>query len=181
VCFVGRLIREKGVREVLRIAACLPAVPFVVVGDGALAGEVTEASETLPNLRYLGSLAPDAVHATMSDSRVVLVPSQWSEPAGLVALEAMAAGTPVVALRRGGLAEYVADAGAGRVADSLPDLVDAVEQMHENGSAWHPCSRAARAAAHGIYSPTAHVEALERVYARAQLLARDVQADDERR
>ncbi len=68
----------------------------------------------------LGDSDRDAVWRRVGAARVVVVPSRWAEPVGLTALEAMAAGTPVVAYRVGGLAEEVARAGGGVLIEPDP-------------------------------------------------------------
>src|SRR5207237_9807035 len=106
VVFAGRLVPEKGVEDVLRLASRLPKLPFTVAGNGPLAAPVRAAP-----VRYLGQVGHDDVLEELGRARVAVLPSRWAEPAGLVALEAMAAGTPVVAYETGGLAQYVSAAG----------------------------------------------------------------------
>ena len=66
------------------------------------------------------------------------MPSLWQEPGSLVGLEAMSEGTPVVTYRRGGLAEYVADAGAAWFCPAkMPvGLADAVASVYSDERAW---------------------------------------------
>ena len=67
----------------------------------------------------------------MGESLAVLCPPHWEEPFGLVACEAQAAGTPIVAYRRGGLAEVVADGETGFVVEpgDIAAAVAAVQQV----------------------------------------------------
>jgi glycosyltransferase involved in cell wall biosynthesis len=100
----GRLTPEKGVADA--IAACRQAgVPLVVAGDGperarleALAGA---------DARFTGRVGADELAALRREAAVAVVPSRYAEILPLAALEAMAAGLPVVAARAGGLAEFV--------------------------------------------------------------------------
>lgn len=108
ILFVGDLRPEKGIRillaavERLRRAGC--TIPLVLVGEKTTAGlDVPEGTiET-------GQVGHDVVQAIWRRATVGVVPSLWPEPFGLVAIEAMAAGCPLVASSVGGLAEILAD------------------------------------------------------------------------
>jgi glycosyltransferase involved in cell wall biosynthesis len=171
--FVGRLAHEKGVDKVIELARRLPALPVAIVGDGPLTAAVHEAAEVLPNLSFAGSLAPDEVEARMHSARLVVMPPVWREPAGLVALEAMRAGTPIVAYDRGGLAEYINDAGAGLVVrPDVEDLVAAIRTLLVDPLRWQQLSDSAAAAARTTHAPDAYLDRLEAVYASALSPAR---------
>jgi glycosyltransferase involved in cell wall biosynthesis len=102
VLFVGRLVPEKGVRELLAtwpaIAARHPDATLVLAGDGPLADEVAAAAR---DIRLLGPLPRERLPVAYAAADLVVVPSiptpRFREPWGLVCNEAMHAGTPVVA------------------------------------------------------------------------------------
>lgn len=108
--FVGALSEHKGVGLLLDAhRAMRHRVPLVLVGardpgrwTSALAGADVRVLQGLPYEQILGA---------QQQATVAVVPSRWAEPFGLVAIEAMAAGTPVVATDVGSLAEIVGDAG----------------------------------------------------------------------
>ncbi len=112
--FVGRLDRQKGVDRLFEIVRRLgPQAYTVVVG----ASVVTEGAEQPPeNLHITGWLPRDEITAYCAAADVLLVPSRW-EGFGLVALEAMRMGCPVMASRVGGLPEVVEDGITGRLVD----------------------------------------------------------------
>ena len=95
---------HKGAAIFHELAVALPDVEFLVAGPVHHAW--VERFRACPNLRHLPFSPPREVLAA---SRVVLVPSQWAEPFGRIAIEAMANGIPVLASRTGGLAEIVGD------------------------------------------------------------------------
>lgn len=168
IAFVGRLTEEKGARDAIALARALADVPVTVIGHGPLEGELRRAAGELANLDCTGFLDGEAVGRRLRSNRLLVVPSRWEEPAGLVALEAMAEGTPVVAYASGGLAEYVSDAGAGLVVPrSTEALAAACRTLHDDRNAWAEASGAGTSAAARDHSPDRYGERLERIYAQA--------------
>jgi glycosyltransferase involved in cell wall biosynthesis len=106
--YAGRLTEEKGVADA--IAACrLAGVPLVVAGDGPQAAELR--ADIASHVRFAGRVEPAELARLRAGAALALVPSRYEEILPLAALEAMAAGLPVVASRAGGLAELVPDPG----------------------------------------------------------------------
>ncbi len=64
----------------------------------------------------------------LGEAAVVLFPVEWPEPFGLVMIEAMACGTPVVAFARGSVPEVIADGVSGFVVENVDEAVDAVRR-----------------------------------------------------
>ncbi len=119
VLLVGRLVYEKGVQVALdalpAVLAAVPGARFAVAGSGPYEGELRAQAERLGLLErgeFLGWTGDAALAELYAAADVCAVPSLY-EPFGLVALEAMAAGCPVVAADTGGLREVVPD-GTGR-------------------------------------------------------------------
>lgn len=112
VLFFGRLEYEKGLTRLLDIwrrrGGDIPW-PLVIAGSGELEPEVRRAEKALPGLRWAGRLDPASLQDEIKRAAVVVVPSLVPESYGLTAVEAFAAGRPVVASRIGGLPELVDD------------------------------------------------------------------------
>lgn len=169
IVFAGRLTREKGVLDVISLARRLGSTPVTVIGRGPLERDVREAERELANLSYPGEVAGPEVTGRLAVARLAVIPSRWQEPAGLVALEAMAAGTPVVAYARGGLAEYVRDAGAGPVvAPDDAELAVVCRNLHGDRAAWTRFAVSGRRSVTENHSPERYAERLERVYRAAR-------------
>lgn len=165
IVFVGRLRPEKGVRDVVALAARLPDVRVTIVGSGELHDWVTDQARPLANLTVAGFLKTDEIGELLRRARILVAPSRWHEPGPLTAIEAMREGTPVVAYPVGGLAEYVADAGAGRVVPSdVESLVRACRDIHDSARAWSELSEQAVSAVRTTHSRATYVDRIQRVY-----------------
>jgi glycosyltransferase involved in cell wall biosynthesis len=168
VLFVGRLAEEKGIRDILDLPKHLPEYPIVIAGDGPMTGEVEQAIRVFPSLTYLGKLDSKAVAQQIALARLVVMPSLWREPGPLAALEAMAAGTPLIAYDNGGLAEYVADAGAGIVVPpSATSLADAITSLYDDRERWEKFSANAHDAVHKNHTRSIYLNRLEQIYVEA--------------
>ncbi|MFC4078319.1 1,4-alpha-glucan branching protein domain-containing protein [Salinithrix halophila] len=113
VLFIGRLVREKGVETLIRSAERVlsrhPDTKFVIAGKGPMKEEWEELSRQLnlaDKVLFTGFISDEARNRLLRSASVAVFPS-WYEPFGIVALEAMAAGTPVVVSDTGGLADVV--------------------------------------------------------------------------
>lgn len=101
----GRLVEEKGF-DIAIAAARAAGAPLVVAGDGP-DGERLRALASGADVRFEGRVSEQRLAELRSQAGVVLVPSRWEEPCPYAALDALAAGVPVLAGDRGGLPELV--------------------------------------------------------------------------
>jgi glycosyltransferase involved in cell wall biosynthesis len=110
-------------------------------------------------IRFVGPVDDVQKSALLGGACALLMPVLWEEPFGLVMVEAMACGTPVIGLRRGGVPEVVADGATGFVVDTVEEMAAAVRRLPA-------LSRAAcRDRVAALYSDGALVEGCLRIYA----------------
>ena len=122
VLFVGRFDRQKGLDILLRAAAMAPTRIAVRCAGSRVVGR-DGPTEYPPNVEMLGWLSEAELSGQLAAADVVAMPSRW-EGFGLVALEAMRSGVPVVASNVGGLPEVVEDGRTGTLIP--PDDPDAL-------------------------------------------------------
>jgi glycosyltransferase involved in cell wall biosynthesis len=82
-----------------------------------------------PNAEFIGEINDAQKAGFLSGARALLFPIDWSEPFGLVMIEAMACGTPVIAFNRGSVPEVIAHGATGYIVDDVPAAVDAVARL----------------------------------------------------
>lgn len=129
--FVGRLSYEKGIFDFIEIANQMPKYNFKV------AGEMTKDLNniTIPNnLEFLGFLNPKELDEFYLSCKVILVLSKWYEPFGLVNLESMLRGTPIIAYDIGAIPEIIENAKEGFVIKQgeIKDVISHIEYMYKN-------------------------------------------------
>ncbi|MGI9004573.1 MAG: glycosyltransferase family 4 protein [Pseudonocardia sp.] len=117
--YLGRLEYEKGVQDLIaalpRIRRAHPGARAVVAGTGTAADMLVETARThrvLRSVTFLGHLPDSELAALLAAADAVVLPSRY-EPFGIVALEAAAAGAPLVTSTAGGLGEVVVDGVTG--------------------------------------------------------------------
>lgn len=128
--WVGRLTPEKGLPELLR--SWPERLPLTVLGDGPQRGECGRVAPS--GVRFLGATSREQVYAHLARSRALVVTSRCMETFGLVAAEALACGTPVVAVRGSTIADAVRDHGTGIVVDRVTEVADAAARVSGPGA-----------------------------------------------
>jgi glycosyltransferase involved in cell wall biosynthesis len=139
---VGQLISYK--QTGLAIEACNRLRrPLVVVGEGAQQAELKRLAG--PTVRFVGRLTDEALRAHYAECRALIFPGE--EDFGIVPLEAMASGRPVIAFGRGGALETVVPAVTGVLFEAqTPDsLIDAINRFEAIRGSFDPMQLAAHA------------------------------------
>jgi glycosyltransferase involved in cell wall biosynthesis len=132
--FLGRMTPDKGVREAVS-AARAAGRRLVIAAKAREAAEqqyFTEQIEPLldDGVHFVGEVTGQIKLALMGGASALLNPIQWAEPFGLVMIEAMACGTPVVGCPNGAAPEIVDHGRTGFLCSESAALVDAIDQVH---------------------------------------------------
>ncbi len=127
--FLGRIMREKGVLDAIAVAK-KTNVPLVIAAKVDPVDRVFYESEVKPLIdggiiRYVGEIDFDTKVEYLKKARCLLFPIRWEEPFGLVVIEALACGTPVIAYRRGSVPEIIEHGVNGYIVDSIDAMADA--------------------------------------------------------
>lgn len=163
--FIGRTAPEKGVAEAVELAR-RTGVPLKIaakvrddteheVFEGCVRPAIEEGI-----VEFMGELDPNTRDAIFSGALATLMLGSWPEPFGLVAIESMATGTPVIARRAGALTETIAHGETGFLVDDLVEAELAVRQVAQLDRL-HVRSEALRR-----FSPDAMLDRYEAVYRR---------------
>ena len=179
--YLGRLEASKGADIALEVSArvagaLLTPVHLQMSGAGsqheALAARAAQLMHRQPLLKvtFTGWLDPHLVTSAIDQSDLLLVPSRWPEPFGMVGVEAALRGLPAVAFGVGGIPEWLADGATGRLVPEGPRPIgrfsDAVVACLRDGPALARMREYGRAAA-ARFSMAAHLAALQPVLVRA--------------
>jgi glycosyltransferase involved in cell wall biosynthesis len=133
LAFLGRVSPEKGLDRAIEIATRLEMRLRV-------AAKVDRADRDYylrhiapllqsPYVEFIGEISDSEKNEFLGGARALLFPIDWPEPFGLVLIEAMACGTPVVAYRRGSVPELIVDGENGFLVDTIDQAVAAVKRL----------------------------------------------------
>ena len=172
VVFAGRIVPSKGV-EVLMHAARAVDAEFVICGDGRRLDAMRRLARRLgvrERVCFKGWLGADELAHELAEASVVVMPSVWPEPFGLVGIEALAAGRPVVASSTGGVGDWLEDGVSGlcvRPGDA-PALARALNELLADPARQRTMGAAGREMVAARFSPEQHVAALVEAYRTAR-------------
>ena len=128
--FMGRYLKEKGLVEAIETAKRL-RIPLHIAGDKAYRRLAYYQKDIKPllsrgHIQEIGFMDGSAKNEFLGKARAFLFPIKWEEPFGMVMLEAMACGTPVIAYNRGSVPEIVKDGVTGFIVN--PPKTDLQDQ-----------------------------------------------------
>jgi glycosyltransferase involved in cell wall biosynthesis len=131
--FIGRFAPCKGAHIAIAIAK-RAGIPLKLAGEIQTMYPGYYEREIKPNLdgrfiEYIGAADFAAKNELLANSRAMLFPVQWDEPFGLVMIEAMACGTPVLALSRGSVPEVVCSGVSGYVCESTDEILECLQRL----------------------------------------------------
>jgi glycosyltransferase involved in cell wall biosynthesis len=137
LAFLGRASPEKGLDTAINIArrAGLPLkiAAKIEPADRRYFEDVIEPMLQPSSGEYIGEITEDQKPGFLGNALALLFPIRWPEPFGLVMIEAMACGTPVIAFNRGAVPEIVEHGVSGFIVDSEDEALQAIGHLHELG------------------------------------------------
>ena len=133
VAFLGRISPEKRPDRAIRIARAL-GIPLKIAAkvdkvDEAYFREKIAPLLCDPGVEFIGEINERSKTAFLGEARALLFPIDWPEPFGLVMIEAMACGTPVLAFRQGSVAEIIDQGVTGAVVDTMDEALRMLPQV----------------------------------------------------
>jgi glycosyltransferase involved in cell wall biosynthesis len=175
---LGRLVPRKGIRDAVRALASMPDAELLIVGgpsaaivsddpEAVVLRRVAEECGVASRVLLHGQASRDEVPALIRSADVVLC-LPWYEPFGIVPLEAMACGVPVIGTAVGGLLDTVIDSVTGLlVPPHRPDLAaDATSQLFDDDGRRRSYGAAGVVRTRSLYGWTTVARATERSYRR---------------
>ncbi len=133
LAFLGRVCPEKGLEEAIQVAE-LTGIPLKIAAKVDPTDRDYYESRVEPLLdsslvEYVGEITEREKDSFLGHALALLFPISWPEPFGLVMVEAMATGTPILTSRCGSVSEIVVDGSTGFVCDSVAEMALACEQL----------------------------------------------------
>jgi glycosyltransferase involved in cell wall biosynthesis len=131
--FLGRMSADKGCHRAIAVAMELD-LPLKIAGkkrdpsEDAYFTEFVEPHLGHHGIEYLGEVPHGRKVELLQDARATLFPIEWEEPFGLVMIESMACGTPVIGTRQGAVPEVIEDGVSGIIVDSYREMPAALER-----------------------------------------------------
>jgi glycogen(starch) synthase len=178
---LGRLIKDKGfdlaIKALKNIINQFPEARLMISGDGPerknLENQVSEKG-LWDSVHFTGWISPDKVPELINKALMVVVPSRWEEPFGLVALQAAQLGRPVVASKTGGIPEVVLDKETGLLfeKENVKDLVEKIMFLIQNPKKSIEMGKAAKKRAQTDFSIESVSKKYESLYKRLNHLKR---------
>lgn len=133
--FLGRISPEKGIDKAIEIAQ-RTGIKIKIAAKIDKADEKYHKKNIAPLfdhplVEYIGEISEDEKQDFLGNALAMLFPINWPEPFGMVMIEAMATGTPVIAFRHGSVPEVIDDGMTGYVVSTVEEAIVAAGQIHK--------------------------------------------------
>lgn len=132
VLFVGRLISIKGPEVIMKVAKRLPQMDFVFIGDGPLAGKLKEEASGLRNTKFAGRVEKSLLNQFYNAADILVIPSNYEEAFGKVAIEALFLNTPVVASNKGALPDVITSSVGRIIKPTVANFEKEIKNLYDN-------------------------------------------------
>lgn len=131
--FLGRMSPDKGAHRATE-AAYKAGVPLILAAKMREPAEIAYFEANVKpylndDIRYLGEVSHEEKLALLADARCLLFPIRWNEPFGMVMIEAMACGTPVIAFPEGAAPEVIEEGRTGFLCDNIDDMAATIPRV----------------------------------------------------
>jgi glycosyltransferase involved in cell wall biosynthesis len=172
VAYVGRLDEAKGAPflmqawDAFRARRASSPLRLVVAGGGDLSADVAQWAAQHPSVTFAGHVSRDEVYRILASSLAAVVPSQWEETFGMVAVEAMAAATAPVASAHGAFPELVTHGSDGALfpPTDVDALIDIFTDINDSPKRWEEYGQQASETYRRRFTPETGVARLLEIY-----------------
>ena len=133
LCFLGRIAPMKGTHLAIEVAK-RSGIPLKIAGEVQPIYREYFETQIKPHvdgkfIEYLGPANPEAKNELLGNALAMLFPIQWNEPFGLVMIEAMATGTPVIAFPGGAVEEVIQEGVSGHICGNMDEMVQTIRDL----------------------------------------------------
>ncbi|MFH0732104.1 MAG: glycosyltransferase family 4 protein [Candidatus Omnitrophota bacterium] len=170
ILFAGRVCKFKGLDYLIKALACIKQ-PYrlIIAGDGYYMNHIRKLAEKLRvynNIEFLGWLNREELENVYRRATIIVVPSVWPEPFGIVGIEAMSYAKPVVAFDTGGVREWLRDGENGFLvpAKNVHLLSEKITEIIENKTLAEKLGEKGKMISEEKFSPQKHLNLLENIF-----------------
>lgn len=173
ILFIGRLVSSKGPHVMIKALSSLiqqrEDVSLQIIGDGNLKPRLISLAEDLgisKKVEFLGWLSKNEIDVKIGECYLVVFPSIYPEAFGIVGIEAMMQGKPVIAFDVGGVSTWMKDFGTGFLVKAKDEslLKERTLKLLEDSDLYNTMSLTARKLALEQYIPSVHIQKLIDIY-----------------
>ena len=138
IIFIGRVIKQKGVNEIIDLGIKFSNLKFHIIGEGDLLNSLQE--KAIENIKFYGKLNPLELSEVLQSMDVLFLPSR-SEGFPKVILEAAASGVPSIVYSDYGASEWIDNGKNGFVVNGFNEVVDVVNKLLTENNLLQSCSK----------------------------------------